>query len=99
MFGNAFAQKRGDIRRGGYFLQLRQAGEIELLRDIAFGNRRGRDISFGSRHVTVRLLRLLLALRPPRKKALVLKALAFVALVRTAHTPPFPSLWELSGIR
>jgi len=39
MFGDTLAEKGGDIGRCRHVLKLRQAGEIELLRDIAFGNR------------------------------------------------------------
>src|SRR4030081_2668294 len=94
MFGNAFAEKPGDIGRFRHVLQLRQSGEIELRRAIAFGNRLGRHIGVGNRRFMLRLLRLALALRPSRKKALVL-----VALVRTTHVRPVPSSGEPPGAR
>src|SRR6202171_1313026 len=93
MFGNAFTEKRGDIGRFRHVLKPWQAGEIELRRCIVFGDRAGRHPGVGSRRFTIRPFRLLLALRPSRKKALV-----FVALVRTAHGRPVPSSGAPPGI-
>src|SRR6266404_1511805 len=94
MFGNAFPEKRGDIGRLGDVLELCQAGEIELRLGIAFGSRGGRHIDIGNRRFAIRRFRLLLALRPSRKKALVP-----VALVRITHARPVPSSGAPPGIR
>src|SRR5712664_1497132 len=94
MFGNALTEKGGDIGRCRHVLKLRQAGEIDLLRGIAFGNRPGRRIGIGGRRVAIRLFRLVLALRPSRQKTLVVRAVFLVA-----HVRPFPSSGEPSGIR
>src|SRR6195256_460412 len=94
MFRNAFAEKPGDIGCFRQVLQLWQGGEIELRRGIVFGNRLGRHIGVGNRRVMLRLLRLVLALRPSGKKALV-----FVALVRITHVRPVPSSGEPPGAR
>src|SRR5258705_7053535 len=94
MFGNAFPKKDGDIGRLRDVLELWQAGEIELRRGIAFGSRAGRRIGLGHRRFAVRLFRLLLALRPSRKKALVV-----VALVRITHARPVPSSGAPPGMR
>src|SRR6266446_5003772 len=94
MFGNAFPEKRGDIGRLGDVLELWQAGEIELRLGIAFGSRGWRNLGARSRRFTIWPFRLLLALRPSRKKALV-----SVALVRTTHARPVPSSGAPPGIR
>ena len=94
MFGDTLAEKGGDIGRCRHVLKLRQAGEIELLRDIAFGNRPGRHIGVGGRRVVIRLFRLVLALRPSRQKILVVRALLLVA-----HVRPLRSSGEPSGVR
>src|SRR4051812_19445288 len=92
MLGHALAEKRGDVGGCRQILKLRQAGEIELRFGSALGNGRGGCVRIWSRRVTIRLLRLLLALRPARQKTLAIVA---------AHAPPFrqsvgPSLaWRL----
>src|SRR5258706_2098450 len=94
MFGNALPEKRGNISRLGDVLELWHAGEIELRLGIAFGSRGGRHIVIRSRCFAIQPFRLLLALRPSRKKALVL-----VALVRTTHARPVPSSGAPPGMR
>src|SRR3981081_2937728 len=94
VFGNAFAEKPGDIGCFRHVLQLWQGGEIELRRGIVFGNRFRRHIGVGNRRFMLRLLRVALALRPSRKKALVL-----VALVRIPPLRPVPSSGEPPGAR
>src|ERR1700682_4093571 len=94
MFGNAVAEKAGDSGPIRHVLKLRQGGQIERLRNIAFGNGPGRHIGVGNRRFRLRLFRLTLALRPPRKKTLV-----FVARVFATHVRPVPSSPEPPGAR
>src|SRR3954454_19807767 len=84
MLGHALAQKRGDIGCRRQILKLRQAGKIKFRLGFAFSDGRGGCVRIWSRLVTVRLLRLLFALRPARQKAL-----ALVAMILVAHAPPF----------
>src|SRR5882757_11050664 len=94
MLGNAFPEKASDIGRFRNVLKLWQAGEIELLRGIAFGNWTGRRIGVGKRRLTLRRFCLALALRPAGQKALV-----FVAMVLAGHVRPVPSSREPPGAR
>src|SRR5436309_1718116 len=70
MLGHAFAEKRGDVGGCRQILKLRQAGKIKFRLGFAFSDGRGGCARIRSRLVTVRLLRLLFALRPAREKAL-----------------------------
>jgi hypothetical protein len=85
VFGNAFAQKRGDIRLRRHFIERWQAGEIELRRCLGFSRRFSGHLGIGNGRFTLGLFGLLLALRPSRQKAFV------VTLVRGTHARPVPS--------